>query len=236
MAVPTLATSNSMAEQITVCVDWNTKQVTYSKFWERCPAKTTPVQLGTAGPAGPQGEVGPQGPAGPAGADGERGPQGASGRDGLDGTAARYPGGYSEVWVVVGGSPEPQSADQWHEMVTWEEPNTETTGQYLWFLEAQHKDDPWGVDSQGQCQVSAFNWSDDEILKLYSPPFTKGSPISITGTVQFEDRVGGAMARVGNRLLVECRAYSDEPFALYHSVKLTVMEVGTINLPPSGGD
>lgn len=78
MAIPTLATSNSLGEQITVCVDWNTKQVTYSKFWERCPSKTTPVQLGAVGPAGPQGEVGPQGPAGPAGARGPRGAEGTS--------------------------------------------------------------------------------------------------------------------------------------------------------------
>jgi hypothetical protein len=78
MAIPTLATSNSLGEQITVCVDWNTKQVTYSKFWERCPSKTTPVQLGAVGPSGPQGEVGPQGPAGPAGARGQRGAEGTS--------------------------------------------------------------------------------------------------------------------------------------------------------------
>lgn len=58
MAIPSIATSNSLGEQITVCVDWNTKQVTYSKYWERCPAKTTAVQLGTVGPAGPKGEIG----------------------------------------------------------------------------------------------------------------------------------------------------------------------------------
>ena len=88
MSIPTLAASTATGDGITVCVDWTTKEVKYSKYWEKCPSKTTAIELGTVGPQGPQGEPGPQGPAG---SGGSRGPQGAPGTNGND----AYPWGSS---------------------------------------------------------------------------------------------------------------------------------------------
>lgn len=71
------ASAVSAPEQssVTVCVDWATKELKYSKFWKKCPPKMTALEIG-GGAEGPQG---PQGPAGPAGQIGPVGPAGASG-------------------------------------------------------------------------------------------------------------------------------------------------------------
>ena len=83
MSIPTLAASTATGDGITVCVDWTTKEVKYSKYWEKCPSKTTAIELGTVGTVGPQGETGPAGAVGPAG------PAGASGSSGSSGSSFR---------------------------------------------------------------------------------------------------------------------------------------------------
>lgn len=87
LAIPSLASSTTDAgQQITACVDWQTKEIKYSKNWTKCPAKTSPLTLGAIGPAGPKGEAGPAGPQGlmgPAGPSGNAG-SGVSAKDAWD--------------------------------------------------------------------------------------------------------------------------------------------------------
>jgi hypothetical protein len=78
-----------------VCVEWNSKEVTYSRFWEECPSGTTTYTFeGIAGDSAydialENGFVGSEsewldslkGPAGPRGFSGGRGPAGADGQD-----------------------------------------------------------------------------------------------------------------------------------------------------------
>ena len=61
--------------EIMVCVDWETKEMRHSKYWEECPPRHTEKTLGIQGPEGPQGPQGEQGPRGFSGSGG-RGPQG----------------------------------------------------------------------------------------------------------------------------------------------------------------
>lgn len=96
MAIPVLAVPTSPGEQVIVCVDWSTKEVKYSKYWERCPTKTAELTLGTVGPIGPEGEAGPQGPKGDAGPPGASGPRGPQGLPGASGAASSYP------WDIMG--------------------------------------------------------------------------------------------------------------------------------------
>ena len=70
------------ASEINVCVDWDTKEVKYSKYWEKCPARHTTMTLGSEGPTGPAGADGREGSTGAQGANGERGPTGATGASG----------------------------------------------------------------------------------------------------------------------------------------------------------
>ena len=75
LSIPSLASSSTnTGRQITACVDWDTKEVRYSKNWTKCPPRTTPISLGAEGPAGPQGPKGETGPAGPQGLPGPQGP------------------------------------------------------------------------------------------------------------------------------------------------------------------
>lgn len=60
---------------VVVCVNWDTKQVRYSKYWEDCPTRHAEVILGADGPKGHQGVEGPRGPRG---FTGSRGPAGAT--------------------------------------------------------------------------------------------------------------------------------------------------------------
>lgn len=62
--------STEESSELMVCVNWETKEVRYSKYWENCPSQHATVNLGLEGP---QGEIGPEGPIGP------RGPSGGSG-------------------------------------------------------------------------------------------------------------------------------------------------------------
>ena len=78
-----------------VCVEWSSKEVTYSRFWEQCPENTTTYTfVGQAGESAydialENGFVGSEsewleslkGPAGPRGSSGGRGPAGADGQD-----------------------------------------------------------------------------------------------------------------------------------------------------------
>lgn len=83
MAIPSLAASTQSGEVVTVCVDWSTKEIKYSKYWDRCPTKSTPLDLGLVGPQGEIGTAGPVGPAGPSGSDGGTGPTGPAGPQGI---------------------------------------------------------------------------------------------------------------------------------------------------------
>lgn len=76
-SLPNVSLSASTeSQQIMVCVDWETKEVKYSKYWRFCPNKHKDIMLGVQGP---QGETGLAGPRGPSGATGARGPAGADG-------------------------------------------------------------------------------------------------------------------------------------------------------------
>ena len=102
IAVPvSVSAVTQRASEINVCVDWDTKEVKYSKYWEKCPARHTTMTLGSEGPTGPAGAdgrdgrdglngsggsgVGPQGPAGAKGDTGLQGYQGAQGPAGANG-------------------------------------------------------------------------------------------------------------------------------------------------------
>jgi hypothetical protein len=108
VAVPvSVSAVTQRASEINVCVDWDTKEVKYSKFWEKCPARHTAMTLGSEGPTGPAGADGKDGrdglngsggsgPQGPAGAKGDaglqgyqgvQGPAGANGANGAPGPA-----------------------------------------------------------------------------------------------------------------------------------------------------
>lgn len=71
--------SSTESQQIMVCVDWETKEVKYSKYWRFCPNKHKDIMLGVQGPQGETGLTGPRGPSGATGATGARGPAGADG-------------------------------------------------------------------------------------------------------------------------------------------------------------
>ena len=88
LSIPTLAVSTSSSAGVEVCVDWDTKEIKFSKYWEVCPPRHATLILGADGEPGPQGEVGPQGPAG---ADGARGPRGLPGVGGSDFELENYP-------------------------------------------------------------------------------------------------------------------------------------------------
>lgn len=91
LSIPNLASSSTNAgKQITACVDWETKEIKYSKNWAKCPPRTSPITLGAEGPAGPQGPKGEAGPAGPQGLPGPQGPGGVLGGGSNDGS---YPWG-----------------------------------------------------------------------------------------------------------------------------------------------
>ena len=50
IAVPvSVSAVTQKASQVDVCVDWDTKEIKYSKFWEKCPAKHTTMTLGSEG-------------------------------------------------------------------------------------------------------------------------------------------------------------------------------------------
>jgi len=50
IAVPvSVSAVTQRASEINVCVDWTTKEIKYSKFWEKCPAKHTAMSLGSEG-------------------------------------------------------------------------------------------------------------------------------------------------------------------------------------------
>ena len=66
-AVATIDASSTKGDQLMVCVDWTTKEIKYSKYWETCPSKHQNILLGVEGP---QGEAGPQGPRGFSGSSG----------------------------------------------------------------------------------------------------------------------------------------------------------------------
>lgn len=60
---PALAESDTTDEQVRVCVDWQTKDLMYSKYWEECPSKTAPMLLGQKGERGSEilsGETDPE--------------------------------------------------------------------------------------------------------------------------------------------------------------------------------
>jgi hypothetical protein len=50
IAVPvSVSAVTQRASEINVCVDWTTKEIKYSKYWEKCPAKHTSLTLGSEG-------------------------------------------------------------------------------------------------------------------------------------------------------------------------------------------
>jgi hypothetical protein len=97
-----------------VCVEWNSKEITYSRFWEECPSGTTTYTFeGRAGDSAydialENGFVGSEsewlesfkGPAGPRGFSGGSGPAGADGQDaGADGQDAAARPSYYFGWA-----------------------------------------------------------------------------------------------------------------------------------------
>lgn len=105
--------ATEIGNSVRACVNWDTKQVRYSKGWEKCPPRHAELVLGTDGLSaydiavknGFEGSVdqwlaslvgadgdsstGSRGPAGNQGEQGPRGPQGLPGRDGLDANQLR---------------------------------------------------------------------------------------------------------------------------------------------------
>jgi hypothetical protein len=71
-------TSATSSQEVMFCVDWETKEVKYSKYWRFCPNKHADIMLGLQGPQGETGLTGPWGPSGSTGATGARGPAGAT--------------------------------------------------------------------------------------------------------------------------------------------------------------
>jgi hypothetical protein len=51
------AASQSQSEGLTLCVEWESKQVRYSKYWDRCPARTTAVDIGSVAPTSKSAEI-----------------------------------------------------------------------------------------------------------------------------------------------------------------------------------
>ena len=127
IAVPvSVSAVTQRASEINVCVDWTTKEIKYSKFWEKCPAKHTAMTLGSEGSsaydvavangfvgtvdqwlaslAGKNGSSS-SGSRGPAGADGANGTNGTDGADGETGPAGeRGPAGsagtfFYNAWI-----------------------------------------------------------------------------------------------------------------------------------------
>lgn len=49
---PALADTEAELEQVRVCVDWETKDLMYSKYWDECPSKTATMLLGQKGERG----------------------------------------------------------------------------------------------------------------------------------------------------------------------------------------
>jgi hypothetical protein len=109
IAVPvSVSAVTQRASEINVCVDWDTKEIKYSKYWEKCPAKHTSLTLGSEGSsayevavangfvgtvdewlASLEGKDG-RSSSGSNGATGATGPQGPPGADGAAGGASSF--------------------------------------------------------------------------------------------------------------------------------------------------
>ena len=109
VAVPvSVSAVTQKSSEINVCVDWTTKEIKYSKLWEKCPAKHTAMTLGSEGSSAYEiavangfvgtvdewltsleGKDGADGARGRAGSDGSggsgAGPQGETGLQGIQG-------------------------------------------------------------------------------------------------------------------------------------------------------
>lgn len=72
-AVATIDASGTPGDQLMVCVDWETKEIKYSKHWETCPSKHQNILLGLQGPQGEPGSKGETGAQGPRGFSGSSG-------------------------------------------------------------------------------------------------------------------------------------------------------------------
>lgn len=77
LLVIVLPTTNFASAESTagtsLCVDWQTKQIKFSKDWAKCPSKSSPLNLENIGAIGPKGEPGPAGAVGPIGPAGPSG-------------------------------------------------------------------------------------------------------------------------------------------------------------------
>lgn len=111
MSIPTLAASTAASDGLIVCVDWTTKEIKYSKYWEQCPSRTTALELGAVGPQGPQGEAGPAGAVGPAG------PAGANGASGSSGSSFRLTDFPTLEWLA-GAIEETDCDNRWNAIIS----------------------------------------------------------------------------------------------------------------------
>ena len=102
IGIASFASADQPTSQVTVCVDWTTKQVRYSSSWQgKCPNRMSPLVLSEQGPAGPAGPQGATGAAGPQGATGAAGPQGATGATGPRGAAGSSGGAGGQPLISV---------------------------------------------------------------------------------------------------------------------------------------
>ena len=79
---PLAANVDATSQEIGVCIDWETKNLRYSKHWNSCPNRHQNLTIGLQGPRGDAGLMGPRGPRGETGAKGAKGDEGAPGPSG----------------------------------------------------------------------------------------------------------------------------------------------------------
>ena len=189
VSIPTIAVTASNSEGVNVCVDWETKQVKFSKYWEECPAKHTQITLGARGETGPQGEVGPQGPAGPAGADGSRGPRGASGESGGssypwgdEGTCyqklqAALNSGYNMIFRIDRGIFEDATSCEVNKILDVRAPITYRETPFAFVSEVEFQSDDGATDAEysvwGEAtyMITIGNWESLSALEFYGSEY-----------------------------------------------------------------
>ena len=238
-------TEKAESGQIQVCVDWTSKNLMYSKYWDRCPNKTQPLTLDLKAEDGKSafelaqdsGYVGNlntwlnslRGPSGPTGARGPQGPTGATGASGAQGPAGSN-ADMSEAWWL--GSTQSQSVlggGEYTRVLRWQEEGTEFTGQYMFFLHIQISaaTEELRVASSGACRVRAF--TEDGELYSATPVDTAfwrgGNPSFGSGIIGFEQRLVGQGPTSGFYADVEC--FSSEDVRI--DAQMTVIEVRDIN-------
>ena len=190
---------NSLEPLDWVCIEWESKELTFSKFWEQCPSRTAQYSVkGATGEQGPQGERGPAGPRGASGATGSTGPSGPQGPQGDAGIA-----GTSYYFDWDDYTPVNNTQGSGTETVVFSETGFEV-GNYTMNIvgEASRQDNGGsGPTPIGYCRVITSNGAYDMGGAFYWPEVTGGFSI-ITGFSFVE------ISDPGGVVEIECISYS----------------------------